>query len=161
MPDEKDESSGFKVVDRRSFSVEGERREGEDVRATSEPEVAPREARSETADNEGQTVSAGPGLAGGASELDVDEPPLTGFETLVSYLATTAWFQLGLIPGPGGERIAVDFVSARRTIDLLEVLQEKTQGNLKPGEEKMLEDVLNELRLGFVEVEQRGAPKRK
>jgi len=52
-------------------------------------------------------------------------------------------------------------VSARRTIDLLEVLQEKTRGNLTPVESRLLEDVLYELRLSYVEVEKRGARKRR
>lgn len=75
------------------------------------------------------------------------------FATLVSYLSTTAMFQLGLLPGPGGERIPSDFVNARRTIDLLEILQEKTRGNLTDNESRMLEEVLYELRISFVEVQ--------
>jgi hypothetical protein len=86
---------------------------------------------------------------------------LSGFATLVSYLSTTAMFQLGLLPGPGGERIPVDLPNARRTVDLLEVLQEKTQGNLTADESKMLDDVLYELRLTYVEVQKRVTPKSK
>jgi hypothetical protein len=89
------------------------------------------------------------------------EPDGSGFETLVSYLSTTAMFQLGVLPGPSGERIPPDMVSARRTIDLLEVLQEKTRGNLTPAESRFLEDVLYELRLSYVEVEKRGARKQR
>ena len=93
-----------------------------------------------------------------ASPYD-DESP--GFETLVSYLSTTAMFQLGLIPGPAGERIPADMPNAKRTVDLLEVLQEKTQGNLSASESRMLEDVLYELRMTFVEMQKRQARKSK
>ena len=64
-------------------------------------------------------------------------------------------FQLGLLPGPGGEHIPVDLTNARMTIDLLDVLQEKTEGNLTEEESRMLAEVLYELRLSFVEVQKR------
>ena len=140
MPDKKEESSEFKVVDRRGFSSEGARRE------EPEPEPAAR--------------VAGPSLAEEppAEEPLVEEedredlgPP--GFDTILSYLSTTALFQLGLLPGPGGERIPPDLVNGRRTIDMLEVLQQKTRGNLTATEAQMLENILYELRLSYVEIQ--------
>jgi hypothetical protein len=83
----------------------------------------------------------------------------SGFETLVSYLSTTTMFQLGLLAGPGGERIPPDMQNAQRTIDLLQVLQDKTQGNLTPTESRLLDDVLYELRMTFVELQKRQARK--
>jgi hypothetical protein len=68
-------------------------------------------------------------------------------------------FQLGLIPGPSGERIPADMPNAKRTVDLLEILQEKTQGNLTAGESRLLEDALYELRMSFVEMQKRQARK--
>ena len=70
-------------------------------------------------------------------------------------------FQLGLIPGPSGEHIPADMPNAQRTIDLLEVLQEKTQDNLTADESRMLEGVLYELRMSFVEMQKRQARKSK
>jgi hypothetical protein len=64
-------------------------------------------------------------------------------------------FQLGLLEGPEGERIPPDMPNAQRTIALLEVLQEKTRGNLTQRETKLLDDVLYDLRLSFVEIEKR------
>jgi hypothetical protein len=144
MADEKDESSGFKVVDRRSFTPEGSRRE----------------------ESPGEVRKAEPAGPPKAPSRDVAEEPedellaeASGFETLVSYLSTTAMFQLGLIAGPGGERIPSDMANAQRTIDLLEVLQEKTRGNLTPQELRLLDDVLYELRMTFVELQKRQARK--
>ena len=54
-----------------------------------------------------------------------------------------------------------DMPNAKRTIDLMEVLQEKTQGNLTAGESRLLEDVLYELRMSFVEMQKRQARKSK
>jgi hypothetical protein len=72
---------------------------------------------------------------------------------ILSYLSTTALFQLGMLPGPGGERIPPDLVNGRRTIDMLEVLQQKTRGNLTADESSMLENVLYELRMSYVEIQ--------
>jgi len=144
MPEDDKEPSGFKVVDRRIFDADG----------------AHRDVSQEEAEKSAPPIEAPPaGSVEAEAELpyESEEGP-TGFETLVSYLSTTAMFQLGLLPGPGGERIPIDLVNARRTIDLLEVLQEKTRGNLTPSEAKLLEDVLYELRLTYVEIEKRASP---
>ena len=145
MADEKNEPSGFKVVDRRSFNAEGSRR-GEDPPEVKKPDSPPPTER----------VSQPQGFE--PPEGEVSEDP-SGFETLVSYLSTTAMFQFGLIPGPGGERIPPDMTHAQRTIDLLQVLQDKTQGNLATSESRLLDDVLYELRMTFVELQKRQARK--
>lgn len=154
MADEKQESGGFKVVDRRSFTSEGSPREEvstEAKREESQPS-ATRTAVRPTARGEAQRSVIG------ADESGFSEEP-SGFETLVSYLSTTTMFQLGLIAGPGGERIPPDMANARRTIDLLQVLQEKTTGNLTANESRLLDDVLYELRMTFVELQKRQARK--
>jgi hypothetical protein len=144
MADEKNEPSGFKVVDRRSFTPEGSRRDESpsEVKKAGPPPT--------------ERVSRPQFIEPSEAEFS-DEP--SGFETLVSYLSTTTMFQLGLIPGPGGERIPADMTNAQRTIDLLQVLQEKTQGNLTPNESRLLDDVLYELRMTFVELQKRQARK--
>ena len=147
MAGEESSSSGFKVVDRRPFAADGSRKE--DVPAQEERvEAAPQ--RDQSTPGEPQSQPRG---------QYEDESP--GFETLVSYLSTTAMFQLGLIPGPSGEHIPADMPNAQRTVDLLEVLQEKTQGNLTASESRLLEDVLYELRMSFVEMQKRQARKSK
>jgi hypothetical protein len=145
MADEKNEPSGFKVVDRRSFTSEGSRREegAPEVRKAEPPPPPEKAARPEVVE---------------PPEAELPDEP-SGFETLVSYLSTTTMFQLGLLAGPGGERIPPDMPNAQRTIDLLEVLQEKTQGNLTPNESRLLDDVLYELRMTFVELQKRQARK--
>lgn len=148
MTEDKPDQSGFKVVDRRSFSTDGSRREGTTEREGEiDPQASPK-----------TPPSAAPGER--APEGFFEDGP-AGFEMLVSYLSTTAMFQLGLLPGPGGERIPADLVNARRTIDLLEVLHQKTHGNLTPDESVLLDDILYELRLSFVEVEKPRAKKSK
>jgi len=148
MADEKNEPSGFKVVDRRSFNSEGSRREegAPEVKKAEPPPPPEKAARPQVVE------SPEPGEAEFSEEG-------SGFETLVSYLSTTTMFQLGLLAGPGGERIPPDMANAQRTIDLLQVLQDKTQGNLTPNESRLLDDVLYELRMTFVELQKRQARK--
>jgi len=147
MAGEESSSSGFKVVDRRPFAADGSRKE--DIPAEEkEVEAAPEGDRSTS--REPQSEPRGQ-----------YEDESHGFETLVSYLSTTAMFQLGLIPGPSGEHIPADMPNAKRTVDLLEVLQEKTKGNLSASESRLLQDVLYELRMSFVEMQKRQARKSK
>ena len=141
MADEKNDPSGFKVVDKRSFTSEGSRREDDPTEAR-KPETVPVPPQTP----QPQVV---------AEPEEEFQEEASSFETLVSYLSTTAMFQLGLIAGPGGERIPSDMVNAQRTIDLLEVLQEKTRGNLTPQEVRLLDDVIYELRMTFVELQKR------
>jgi len=147
MAKEVGSSSGFKVVDRRPFSADGSRKD--DV-VSDERNEAAAPATDRTAPREVPSEFGGP--------FDEDS---SGFETLVSYLSTTAMFQLGLIAGPSGEHIPADMPNAKRTVDLLDVLQEKTRGNLTANESRLLEEVLYELRMSFVEVQKRQARKSK
>jgi hypothetical protein len=59
---------------------------------------------------------------------------------------------LGDAPNPVDGRIERNLTMARQTIDLLGLLEEKTQGNLTGEEERVLEQALYELRLRYVEV---------
>jgi hypothetical protein len=151
MSKEEHDSSGFKVVDRRPFSEDGrvrkeERESAKNAYQPPQPEVQPAEAAPSPPDEEPQdTLEGGPG----------------GFKNVVQFLGTTALFQLGLMQGPSGEALPTDLVSARHTIDMLETLEIKTRGNLTPEESQLLEDVLYELRMGFVEVEKRLAKRSK
>lgn len=147
MADEKAHDAGFRVVDRRPFTVDGTRREG---------------APTETDKNEARKEAPASARAAAFHEPEeYSEEEGSGFDTLVEYLSTTAMFQLGMLPGPGGERIPPDMLNARLTIDLLDVLKDKTKGNLTPAEAHLLDDVLYRLRLAYVDVEKRGAPKKK
>jgi Domain of unknown function (DUF1844) len=160
MPDDKDEGSGFKVVDRRPFATDGSVRESSDetppappkIERPAEPVPAPAQSGSRAVEVESPEEDAEAAF----DDLgDSDQAPLSGFDTLVSYLGTTAMFQLGLMAGPSGERIPADLVNARQTINMLEVLDQKTQGNLTQDEGRLLDDVLYELRMAYVEVDKR------
>lgn len=90
-------------------------------------------------------------------EARASEPlaPLA-FGTLVLSLSTSALVQLGVAALPGeSEPGAPNLVAAQQTIDILEMLQTKTRGNLVPDEERLLASVLHDLHLRFVEARAR------
>jgi hypothetical protein len=78
------------------------------------------------------------------------QPPM-GFEHLVQQFYVTAMLQMGA-GTQDGQRPRVDIMGARATIDLLAILAEKTKGNLTPNEDRMLQTVLFEARMAFLEL---------
>ena len=80
------------------------------------------------------------------------ELPKVDFSTFVLSLGTTALYQLGAVPDPQtGETLPPDPLVAQQTIDTLEMLREKTRGNLDEEERKLIDSLLYELRMRFVE----------
>ena len=78
--------------------------------------------------------------------------PEANFQTLVSTMATQALFSMGAIPDPQtGQRIAhLDL--ARHHIDMLNVIEQKTKGNLTEEEEQMLSTTIYELRNTYIQL---------
>jgi hypothetical protein len=74
------------------------------------------------------------------------------FAAFVLSLATSAAVHFGDIPDPhSGEKQPVNLLAAAQMIEILTMLQEKTKGNLLPPESKLIDDLLYELRLRYVE----------
>jgi hypothetical protein len=78
------------------------------------------------------------------------QPPVT-LEHLVQQLYLSSMIQMGA-GTQEGQRPRVDILGAKQTIDLLGVLQEKTKGNLSDSEARMLDTVLFEARMAFLEL---------
>ena len=72
------------------------------------------------------------------------------FATFVVSLASSAMLHLGEVPNPASGSIEKNLPLARNTIDLLDILQDKTQGNLDGEERQLLDTVLADLRLKYV-----------
>jgi len=62
-----------------------------------------------------------------------------------------ALFKLGLLGDPDKAEKEVNLNLARRLIDMLDLLKDRTKGNLKPEEEKFLESCLRQLRMHYLE----------
>ncbi len=84
------------------------------------------------------------------AEVDPYNLPPASFEMLVTTFASEAMVALGQLPNPFTNEHSISWEHARYTIDMLQVLQDKTKGNLSPEEAGMLETILHQLRLAFV-----------
>ena len=141
--DERGQERGFKVADRRRFSETGEARDTEETAAAESSPVAdtPRESPITRPDAADTTAHA---MAGGAD-------PEINFSTFVIGLSAQALAHLGEIPDPMHQSVHVDLDAARQVIDILGLLRDKTKGNLDKAEEPLLESVLYDLRMKYVE----------
>lgn len=72
------------------------------------------------------------------------------FANLVLMFETAAMQHLGKLKNPVTDKIERDIEQAKLSIDILEMLQRKTEGNLGDYEKKMLKSVLHELRMNYV-----------
>ncbi len=91
---------------------------------------------------------------GPASESRTPAPSeeRSDFLGFISMLAMQAAMACGLRPHPMTGKRMVDLDAAQSTIDILEMLAEKTRGNLTPEEDREFREVLSEVRLAFVQV---------
>jgi hypothetical protein len=78
--------------------------------------------------------------------------PEGDFAGLVSMLFTQTLFSLGFLQMKGEEKREPDLALAKYNIDMLEMLEEKTKGNLTDEEKTTLTNTLNELRMAYVKV---------
>lgn len=153
----------MKVTDRRMFTDDGELREeyrfleqqktAKDAGSPA-PEAPDPALREASAVDGGEPSMGGPGArpseaAAGHSQA-AGAGPGPGFMDLVAMLAEPIAFLLGDAQLPDGQS-AQDLPRARLHIDLLGVLQEKTRGNVSAQETALLEDLLAQLRMRYVE----------
>ena len=94
-------------------------------------------------------AGAGMGGAGGPHE---GELPEASFKSLVGMLASQAIMGLGAMADEKTGRVVVDLEGSRFAIDLLDVLEQKTKGNLEAEEAKELTAILAELRSRYVQI---------
>jgi len=132
MTKEQEEQESFRVTDKRTFGEDGENRVPD---ASEKPEPADEPAP--------DASKAGP------EESDRKQPPIDFPSYLLSYY-TQGLVLLGDIPNPYTNKKEEDPESARHTIDILVMLEEKTKGNLSQDEQKLLENVLYELRMKYM-----------
>ena len=83
------------------------------------------------------------------------------FAGFVLSLASTAAIHFGDLPDPSGAPAQPNLEGAAQMIEILSLLEEKTRGNLTAEERQLLEQVLYELRMRFVEVSNSGKPEEK
>ncbi len=137
MPRDHEERERIKVTDRRSFTIDGERRVPD----------APEET----------TTSEGSPVRGQGFEMhhpDASRPREEGaggvdFASFILSLASTAMIHLGEVEDPVHGRKEVNPAAARQLIDIIDMLRQKTRGNLDPREREILDGILAELQMAF------------
>lgn len=162
MSDEREreeEERGFKVEDRRRFTDDAQASDTPEPASAPEAPEVPEQAAAEqpAADRDAENSAAedayaaqDPGPGPGPGEIN--------FSSFAVGLGTQALMYLGVAPDPTSGLVAKDLAQARALIDILGMLAEKTQGNLDEDEDKMLGDMLYELRMLYVREAQGDAP---
>jgi hypothetical protein len=74
-------------------------------------------------------------------------------------ISSAAYMGLGMIPSPGGGVPEVDLEQARQNIELLELIHAKTKGNRTPEEDRLIDQLLFETRMKFIEKQRESNPK--
>src|ERR1700691_3058261 len=161
LSDSKQDES-FKVVDRRLFTPEGEFRKEVAEQQDRERETAPAANPAGAAgagSNAGATAAGSvAGMAATPGAIPSAVPPADApkrspvFENLIRSLGQNAAMLLGGYADPRTGQPVLDLEGAREMIDMLDVLREKTRGNLAPEEDTLLLDVLGNLKLAFMEM---------
>lgn len=138
---------GFKVEDKRRFDSDGVSRgddgEGVEERAEVSEEQRPEVAEEPAASSDSST----PGAAGDLS-----------FSSFIVGLATQAFMFLGAVTDPKTGLATKDLGQAKALIDIIGMLAGKTAGNLTEDEARMMEEMLYELRMQYVNETRAPAP---
>lgn len=143
--EEEQQEQAFTVSDKRLFTREGARREGQTRPDPSPPPPPPSPPRSAEPRRRASPLNTG-------LPPEEDDVPPADFSTYVIMLANTVMMLLGQVPDPVTQQRRLDLTQAKHTIDILMMLKVKTQGNLNAEEMKLLEDVLPQLQMAYVSI---------
>lgn len=152
-----EEQSALKVTDKRRFNIDGSVREGVSLE-TEKPKEQPQQTETEitqTADQVSKTAGEkspedGAGLFDEEEIPGADEP--ASFVNFLTTLATNAAAALGAMPHPVTGQRSVDLETGKYWLDVLGMLKEKTENNLHPQESQLLEGLLGDLRMQYVQL---------
>ena len=130
--EEEKKDSGFVVKDKRLFDESGKERSQE-------------EGQSATAEEKPKVQKSSPT----ETKQESDYPQVT-FTNFVLSLSTSALFHFGDFPEYEGGKTEKNLPAAKQTIDILDMLSEKTKGNLNENENNLIQGVLYELKMPYV-----------
>lgn len=159
--EDKEREKGFRVVDRRRFTTEGETRDDvPDAPPSSAPSMPPpppaqpRQPPQAAPDPRQQPRGGDPRQAPRPDPRQAPPPPEPGIDFLsfAASLATNALAALGLLPEEQAQGLPRNPELAREYIDILGMLQQKTRGNLSRQEDVALEQMLADLRMQYVQL---------
>jgi len=137
MADEKkDEKKSYTFLDRRGVDHDEPEapKDLKDLEPNRKPESQP---RPQPQQSESQARRGGP--------LSID------FTTLIMSFASAAMISMGRVADPATGAVQRNMAIAQQNIDIITLLHEKTRGNLTAEEESLMDQILYELRMVFVE----------
>jgi PBP1b-binding outer membrane lipoprotein LpoB len=138
---EGNDEKGFIIKDKRHFDETGDVREEEvEKKEEKRPEEKP-----EPKEEAKQKIEG--------AETEAEESytlPEMNFASFIFSLHTSALFHFGDLPDPVSNEKMKNLTAAKQTIEILDMLKEKTSGNLDENEEKLLEGILYELKMRFI-----------
>jgi hypothetical protein len=147
--DDNQEEVTFKVADRRKFNPDGSLKEG----VTLEAEVEESKPTAEPAASQEASSPTPPTVQPDEEEDDIpgaDDP--ASFVNFLSTLATNAAASLGAVPHPATGKRTLDLDTGKYWLDILAMLRDKTKGNLHKEESRLLEGLLADLRMQYVQL---------
>jgi hypothetical protein len=130
--EEKKKDSGFVVKDKRLFGESAEDQPQEEPKTTAAEEKKEKQDKPQQQPNQ---------------EMDY---PAVNFTNFVLSLSTSALFHFGDFPESEGGTPQKNLPAAKQTIDILDMLNEKTKGNLDKNESNLIQGVLYELKMRYV-----------
>jgi len=150
--DDKEPHKESKVTDRRIFTPEGDIKDEfrNDIKPVTSAEAKPEEKPApapEPAPQEDRKTER----ERRRSMQDRASNPGTPFTNFIEPLIAQAYMSLGMLRNPYQPQAKVDAGAARQMIDIVQLLQEKTKGNLTDDEQDFLETHLSELKLAYVQ----------
>jgi len=148
MSEKEEEQPSITVKDKRKFNLDGSIREGFEA----EPEVPAEVRPTPPVEIEAETVAN----ADTEPEADSEEMPgadnPASFVNFLSTLATNAAAALGAMPNPATGKRAIDLETGKFWLEVLGMLKEKTEGNLHKKEQEILDTLLSDLRMQYVQI---------
>lgn len=158
------EEVSFKVADRRKFNADGSVKEGVTLDAAPERKPAAPPATepiaeadaAESYDHEGpadldETMEGDDDHDEAESEIPGARDPAS-FVNFLSMLATNAATALGAVPNPATGQRSLDLETGKYWLDVLSMIKEKTKNNLHPQEARLLDGLLGDLRMQYVQL---------
>ena len=130
--EEKKKDSGFVVKDKRLFDESGKERPQEEAQSSA-AEEKPKVHESQRTEPKQES-----------------DYPQVNFTNFILSLSTSALFHFGDFPDPEGGKTEKNLPAAKQTIDILDMLNEKTKGNLNENENNLIQGALYELKMRYV-----------
>jgi hypothetical protein len=128
------EDKGFKVKDKRKIFTEAAAEETK-TQVDSSPSSGPDTSSPGSSESESQSFTPLPEI---------------NFSTFILSLSTSALMHLGELPNPETHQVDKNLPLAKQTIDLIDMLKQKTEGNLEEDETQLITNLLYDLKLKYV-----------